>query len=180
MERAPLLGLRLCSRANARPRRDVDGDGDGSMSWPYSPLAPYAGVVSRSWCPTPSLRTAWSTGSLDVSRMKIGQHRVVLLNVVGDVSSQAWPVTPMGRVETCLLPSSVRSVTPDSSSHINSDGRWCGPPCWLAPVPLGWGEVELAPPRSDEAESTPPGVRQVGACALGSDEVATTPLNRPN
>jgi hypothetical protein len=46
-------------------------------------------------------------------------------------------------------------------------GDGAGPLAGPAPVPLGWGEVELTPPGSDEAESAPPGVRQVGAYALG-------------
>jgi hypothetical protein len=31
--------------------------------------------------------------------------RVPLVNAVGDVSSQAWPITVTGRVKACLLPS---------------------------------------------------------------------------
>jgi hypothetical protein len=53
------------------PVGPVDDDRNGSTLWPYSSLAPYTGVVSRSWRPILSWRTSWSTVFLDWSRTRI-------------------------------------------------------------------------------------------------------------
>jgi hypothetical protein len=109
-ERVPLVVQMMMMRAT--PRRDVDGDGDGSMLWPYLPPAPHAGVASRSCRPVPSWCTAWSTDSPDRSRTGIRQHSASMPGAVGDVKPQVWPITVMGRVEACLLPSRCQKSDP--------------------------------------------------------------------
>ena len=44
---------------HAGPTDPIDVNRDGSMSWPYSSLAPYAGVICRSWRSIPSRQTSW-------------------------------------------------------------------------------------------------------------------------
>ena len=41
------------------PADPVDVNRDGSTSWSYSSLAPYASVICRSWPSIPSQRTLW-------------------------------------------------------------------------------------------------------------------------
>jgi hypothetical protein len=106
------LGSRRPSSPLCGSRRSVDDDGDGSTSWPYSPLAPHAGIISRSWRPIPSWRGAWSTGTPDESRTGVRQHSVGSPDPVGDVSSQVCPVMAMGHVETCPLPSWCQKFDP--------------------------------------------------------------------
>ena len=52
-------GYRVRPLLHASPTDPIDVNRDGSMSWPYSSLAPCAGVICRSWHPTPSRRTSW-------------------------------------------------------------------------------------------------------------------------
>jgi hypothetical protein len=60
------------------PRRGIDDDQDSSMSWPYLPLAPHAGVVSRSWHPVPSHWVVWATGTPDGNCIGARWHSVGL------------------------------------------------------------------------------------------------------
>jgi hypothetical protein len=176
------------------PRRDIDGNGDGSMSWPCLPLAPHVGIVSRSWCSVPSWRTAWSTDSPDRSRTWIRQHIASLPDVVGDVNPQVWPVMVTGHVEACLLPSRRQKSDPDSSFHIRSGWRLRGPLCWACASAqgraraLGVGRgraphlgVEADPmPRGRTRRSLrPSGLGEAELALRGSDGTAVTPLNRP-
>ena len=55
----------------AGPVGPIDDDRDGSMSWPYSSLAIYVGIVSQSRHSTLFRRAAWSTGTSIRSRMGI-------------------------------------------------------------------------------------------------------------
>jgi hypothetical protein len=84
------------------PCCDIDDDGDGFKLWPYLPLAPHTGIVSRLWrrVLSPVARRGRQRGPYGVR-----QHSVALLNAVGDVSSQPWPITVTGRIKACLLPS---------------------------------------------------------------------------
>jgi hypothetical protein len=68
------------------PHRDIDDDGDGSMSWPCLPPAPYTGVISWSGHPVLPWRIAWSTDPPDRSLTWIRQHRASLPDAVGDVN----------------------------------------------------------------------------------------------
>ena len=43
----------------AGPINPIDDNGDDFMSWPYSSLALYVGVVSWSWRSIPSQQTVW-------------------------------------------------------------------------------------------------------------------------
>jgi hypothetical protein len=95
------------------PRHDADGDGDGSTSWPCLPLAPCASIFSRSWRPVPSCLALWVTWA-----------------------PQEWPVVAMGHVEACPFPSSVRSLTPDSSFFVHSS-KGSADPMGPAPLPEG-------------------------------------------
>ena len=47
-------GRRVLLLLHAGPADPVDVNRDGSMSWPYSSLAPCAGIICRSWRSTPS------------------------------------------------------------------------------------------------------------------------------
>ena len=42
-------GCRVLLLRHVGPTDPVDVNRDGSMSWPYSSLVPYAGVICRSW-----------------------------------------------------------------------------------------------------------------------------------
>ena len=89
----------------ASPDDPIDDDGDGSTSWPYSSLALYARIVSRSRRSTPFRRAAWSTGTPVRSCTGIRQHKAGTLDTIGDVSPQVWSIMATRHVETCLLPS---------------------------------------------------------------------------
>jgi hypothetical protein len=96
------------------PCRGVDDDGDGSTSWPYLALAPHACVVSQSWCPVPSWRVVWATGTLDRNSTGVRWHSVGLPDAVGIVSPLAWPIAATGHVEACPLPSRCQKFDPQA------------------------------------------------------------------
>jgi hypothetical protein len=87
------------------PRRDVDDDRDGSMSWPCLPLVPHVGIVSQSWRPIPSWCVTLSTDSPNRSHTGVRQHSASLPNAMGDVNPQVLPIMVMGHVKACLFPS---------------------------------------------------------------------------
>jgi hypothetical protein len=49
----------------------------------------------------------------DGTRVGVRQHSVALPDAMDDVSSQAWPVTAMGRIEACPLPSRCQKSDPE-------------------------------------------------------------------
>jgi hypothetical protein len=117
---------------------------------------------------------------------------------MGDVSSQAWPVTATGRVEACLLPSWCQKFDPGLRAPTSvMAGDSAGPPRGptLQPeaefAPSGSGKAESPPPFeesgetkpaplvSDETEPAPLGLGKTESSPEGSGEYRNHALNRP-
>jgi hypothetical protein len=145
------------------PRRNANGDGDGSTSWPYLLLAPHTSIVSRSWRPVPSCLALWTMWA-----------------------SQAWPAMALGHVEARPFLSGVRSLTPDFIFCICGGWRQCGPPAGPAPpseadrVLSGSGGAELPFLGSGEARPVLLGSGEAWPTPKGSNERNLCPKGRAN